>query len=510
MKPRIGEPPGGTLVPQTNPNLSKFDHLVVLMLENRSFDNLLGYLYENDKPQQFVGCSDKVFRGVSGEDFSNPDANKAEVSVAKAPFETPADMCNPSPDPGEGYKHVNNQIYGRSDVPLDIAELRDHPAPMNGFVLDFINAIKAQEGWDGVEPTYAQYRVIMNCFTPEAVPVLSGLAKAYAVSDEWFCSVPSQTFCNRSFFHSGQSHGNVYNSNYVKWQLNDNRTIFDLISAKRGPSSDWRIYWYPQDLVCMTRIIHRALEDAKYDRNLRELDPELHSFKEDCRKGDLAAYTFVQPRLIFNHNDMHPPVSLNPFVDSSVLAGELLIHEVYEAVSTGPKWQRTLLVIIFDEHGGCYDHWPPPLGATPPVENPNYELEEGFRFDRFGVRVPAVFVSPYVAPGTVIRAGGKVPFDHTSMIKTICQRWELEGLTDRDRAAPDFGDVLSLPLDQPRRDRPTFQPREYEPIPEPEAHGGLLSALQKDIFGLAALKKKVERPQLGKIGEALDWFRRSV
>ncbi len=494
-------------MPQTNPNLSKFDHLVVLMLENRSFDNLLGYLYENDKPQQFIGRGNPVFRGVAGQpDLWNPDASNPpqKVYVGKAPCATPADMCNPSPDPGEGYKHVNNQIYGEYEVPLDISRLRD-PARMNGFVRDFIDAIKTQERWDGVEPTYDHYRVIMNCFTPEAVPVMSGLAKAFAVSDEWFCSVPSQTFCNRSFFHSGQSHGNLTNSNYVKWQLNDHVTIFDRLTAKLGPSSAWRIYWDSQDRITFTRIIHRTLEDARYDGNFRELA----HFGEDCGKGDLPAYTFIQPRLIFNHNDMHPPIFLNPFVDSSVLAGELLLHEVYEAVRTGPRWQRTLLVIIFDEHGGCYDHWPPPLGATPPVANPNYDLEEGFRFDRFGLRVPAVFVSPYVGPGTVIRASGAVPFDHTSMIKTICQRWELESLTDRDRAAPDFGDVLSLPLNRPRTEPPAFQPRPYEPISESAAHEGLLSALQKDIFKLAAHKAGTALPGLGKIGEALHWFRRS-
>ena len=270
---------------------------------------------------------------------------------------------------------------------------------MDGFVRDYIDAIKVE----GVEPTRDHYGLIMNCFTPEALPVLTGLAKAFAVSDEWFCSVPSQTFCNRSFFHSGQSHCYIYNSDYIKWQLNDNRTIFDLLTAKLGPGADWRVYWYHRDLVCMTRIIHRTLEDRKYDDNFRDLDPELHSFKEDCGNGDLPAYPFIQPRLIFNHNDMHPPVSLNPFVDSSVLAGELLIHYVYEAVSTGPKWLRTLLVIIFDEHGGCYDHFPPPLGATPPAAKPNYQLEEGFCFDRFGARIPALFISPYVAPGTSLK-----------------------------------------------------------------------------------------------------------
>ncbi len=481
-------------MPDGAASLDRFDHLIVLMMENRSFDNLLGYLYEDDRPAQFIGRGEPEFRGVAGRvDLANPDSGSSPrlVPVGKAPYATPLDMCHPCPDPGEFYRpHVNRQVYGVDVVPPDVSLLPE-PAPMNGFVQDYIRAIKSQEAWDGVEPLYEHYRVIMNCFTPEAAPVLNGLARAFAVSDEWFSSVPSQTFCNRSFAHSGQSRGFVTNSDYIKWRGNTAPTIFERLSGAFPPGDDWRIYWDHQDILPITRLIHPALKHEGYDQHFRSFA----TFAADCASGDLPAYTFIQPRLILNHNDMHPPVVLNPRVQSSVLAGELLISEVYDAVRTGRNWMRTLLVITFDEHGGCYDHWPPPLGAAPPTPSAGYPLEEGFRFDRFGVRVPAIFVSPCVAPGTVIRAPGATPFDHTSLIRTLCLRWGLEALTDRDRAAPDIGAVLTLSGDEARTTTPDIAPRPYVPISEGQAHDGLLSGFQRDLAGLIAdvLGKRLTR-----------------
>jgi phospholipase C len=125
-----------------------------------------------------------------------------------------------------------------------------------------------------------------------------------------------------------------------------------------------------------------------------------------------------------------------------VALGEQLIHDVYEAVRGGPGWAQTLLVITYDEHGGCYDHVAPPAGAIPPDHDAG---EFGFDFSRFGLRVPAVLVSPLIAPGTVFRVpAGSTPLDHTSILKTVQQRWGLPSLTARDAAAPGFGDVLTL------------------------------------------------------------------
>jgi phospholipase C len=118
------------------------------------------------------------------------------------------------------------------------------------------------------------------------------------------------------------------------------------------------------------------------------------------------------------------------------------MHDVYEAVRSGPGWPGTLLVITYDEHGGCFDHVPPPSGAVPPD---NTTGEFGFDFTRFGVRVPTVLISPLVAPGTVFRVpDDSVPLDHTSILKTIEQRWNLPALSARDAAAPGFGNVLAL------------------------------------------------------------------
>jgi phospholipase C len=480
-----------------------FDHVVVLMLENRSFDNLLGYLYEHDAPQRFIGRGEPVFRGVAGRtDLWNEDGREppGRVVVGKAPFATPVDMCHPCPDPGEFYRpHVNHQLYGIDDAPSDVRQLPD-PAPMSGFVQDYVRAVKAQFLLDGVEPAPESIRVIMNCFTPEALPVLSGLARAFAVSDEWFCSVPSQTFCNRSFFHSAQSHGFVTNSDYLKWLHNTAPTIFERLGGGLGPGRDWRVYWDHQDVMPLTRVIHPQLLHTRFDSGFRAFE----RFAGDCASGDLPAYTFIQPRLVFNHNDMHPPVALNPNVHSSTLAAELLIREVYDAVRSGPRWPRSLLVVTFDEHGGCYDHWPPPLGATPPDPSPAYELQDGFGFDRFGVRVPTLFISPYVAPGTVVRAPGGTPFDHTSMISTLCLRWGLEGLTDRDRAAPDFNAVFTLGEPEARLDTPAFEPRPYVPISSADANEALLSGFQKDLAGLIAHHLGGHLPEgVAKVGEFL-------
>jgi phospholipase C len=441
-------------------NLDKIDHVVVLMLENRSLDGMLGYLYEGDAPARFIGDLGEApsFDGVENKTLSNPRP-AGPVAVAKAPFATQLDMCNPYPDPGEEFSpHVNTQLFGE-DPPADPSA----PPPMNGFVRDYLAAIREQSLGDRVI-TEDEYRIIMNCFTPEAVPVLSGLAKAFAVSDRWFASVPSQTFCNRSFFHSGQSNGFVTNSDYVKWERNIAPTILEALSEA---GVGWQVYFDRADIVSLTRAIHKNLRAPAFDDNFRDFS----RFRVDCEAGHLPAYAFIEPRLFLNHNDMHPPVLLNPLIDSSILAGELLVNDVYEALKSNPRtWERTLLVVTFDEHGGCYDHVPPPRATPPglPVDGaPDAPPGGPFSFDRFGVRVPAIFVSPYLDERTVVRSRGAVPFDHTTMIRTICDKWGLPALGARTAAAPSLEPLLTRST--PRTDAPTFTPRAYTPTPLPLA-----------------------------------------
>jgi phospholipase C len=159
---------------------------------------------------------------------------------------------------------VNRQLYGDEVVPQPGQRIPD-PAPMDGFVRDYIRE------WTSDplrRPDHDDYARIMHCFPPEATPVTSGLAQAFAVSDAWFASVPSQTFCNRSFLHSAQSHGFVNNSDYVKWNENDAPTVFDRLTERCGAGRDWRIYWDPEDLVPIG-VRHREVEADDADRSTR-------------------------------------------------------------------------------------------------------------------------------------------------------------------------------------------------------------------------------------------------
>jgi phospholipase C len=470
-------------------NLDKLDHLVVLMLENRSLDSLLGYLYARDRPAYFIGDfgAEPGFDGVAGKDLGNPGPDGREVPVREAPF-APRDMCNPCPDPGETFSpHVNTQLFGEGAPSPE--------APMNGFVLDYLRALRAQLPGDAPF-TEAQYRVIMDCFTPEAVPVLAGLARAYAVSDRWFASVPSQTFCNRSFLHSGQSHGFVTNSDYVKWRDNGAPTVFDQLTKKGVP---WRVYYDESNVASLTWALHSTLRDRVLDDNFRRFS----SFREDCEQDRLAAYTFIEPRLISDHNDMHPPSAYDPLVASSILAGEVLVNDIYEAVRANPEvWRKTLLVITFDEHGGCYDHVSPPA-ATPPVSPPLYPLESGFGFDRFGVRVPAIFISPYIEAGTVVRSGGSVPFDHTTVIRTLAEKHGLAPLGGRDAAAPSLAPLLTRAT--PRTDSVSFTPRPYTPTPPPHAASLVMTLFHQEVCGLLSSALGAEVPDtVREVGHAIS------
>ncbi len=176
----------------------------------------------------------------------------------------------------------------------------------------------------------------------------------------------------------------------------------------------------------------RAAPDSNYGH--------FRDFQERAAEGTLPAYSFLEPDWGAGGNSQHP--------NYDVARGEKLIRDVDHTLRNGPGWNDSLLVITYDEHGGNYDHVPPPWGAVPPDDAAG---EFGFDFTRFGVRVPALLISPRIAKGTVFRAR-RGTIDHTSVLKTIELRWNVEPLTARDKAAPDLGDVLTLAT--PRADDP--------------------------------------------------------
>jgi phospholipase C len=201
-------------------------------------------------------------------------------------------------------------------------------------------------------------------------------------------------------------------------------SIFGLLGSN---NIAWAIYGY--DAEPLTKSTFTDVAAAANGTTGKFSD-----FQAAASGGTLPAFTFLEPSWSSTGNSQHP--------NYDVALGEQLIHDVYEALRGGPGWPQTLLVITYDEHGGCYDHVAPPSGATPPDADTG---EFGFDFTRFGVRVPAVLVSPLIQAGTVFRVpAGSTPIDHTSILKTVQQRWNLPALTARDAAAPSLGGVLTL------------------------------------------------------------------
>jgi phospholipase C len=185
---------------------------------------------------------------------------------------------------------------------------------------------------------------------------------------------------------------------------------------------------------------HDIPQSATLARLWAEIPMHFHHFEDDFARdaaaGKLPAYTFIEPQYFTDTimgkmpNDQHPP--------HNVSHGDALIARVYNAVRSGPGWKNTLLIVTYDEHGGCYDHVPPPAAVPPDDLRP-----DGVIFDRFGVRVPALIISPWVKPGSVLRPAGPTPFDHTSIIATLAKLFRFPPLTKRDAAAPNVLDVLN-------------------------------------------------------------------
>ncbi|WP_159499022.1 alkaline phosphatase family protein [Microbacterium sp. 18062] len=456
-----------------------FDHLVVLMFENRSLDNLLGWLYADSPPS-----GGQTFDGLTAS-RSNTTRDGHEVAAHRYSGPTDEVMSSPRPDPGEEYPHVNTQLFGTvspesnrfrridgMEAPFNAPADGATPA-MSGFLQDYIDTYTADH--DDTEPTADEYSVIMGGFDPQMLPVVSTLARNFAVYDSWHCAVPSQTFCNRSFFHASTSHGyvtNGYDGGYGKWLRKENAapTIFDRLS---DADLDWVVYFDDVTLVSLTGLIHAPVLE-KYFRT--DHFRTMSRFWEDVAAGHLPVYSFIEPRLLYDHNDMHPPVGPLTETDSDgniisgaaisdVRAGEALLHKVYSAVRSssaadGSNAMNTMLLVTFDEHGGTYDHVPPPAATVP--EGLPARTEMDFAFDRLGVRVPAIAISAYTAQGQVIND----PMHHGSVISTLTHKYDLPPLTARDADAPTIDNAITLSTPRDPRDWPTTQPAYVPPNPE--------------------------------------------
>lgn len=391
--------------------LQNLKHIVVVMMENRSFDHLLGSLKSQDSR----------INGLSGTE-NNPDTTNEPAKVqAKAAYQGQLD-----PDPNHAFAAVHQQLFYNTPGP---------PATpsMQGFVRNY---------WEQ-EQNVSHSRQIMNYFKAPDLPVVTTLARSFAVFNGWFSSIPGPTICNRAFAHYGTSFGSVtMNPFEIREPF---LSIYDRMLAGGRTA---KLYYFDQASSTMEVV------------NLLSNQPQVFGtykqFLEDCKAGVLPDYSFLEPNYTDHAgegggellaSDQHP--------DHNVHAGEIFIASIYNAIFDNPDlWKSTLLLIVYDEHGGIYDHVPPPYldsanpdGFTAPATDTGTGAP--FNFDRLGVRVPAILVSPWIPAHTVIAgpedaARGRV-FEHASIPATVTAHFlgAYANRSKREIAAQTFLDFLT-------------------------------------------------------------------
>jgi len=404
--------------PAAATGLKSIEHFIVLMLENRSFDQLLGALK----------ASDPRIAGLTGQEFNYRDPRATQPVPVPV---TPATAYTMPFDPAHEFPDVQVQLYGPSDNVQQPANLPVDPAPMSGFAYSAVGASQSAH-----VPAAAPR--IMECFQPEQVPVMATLAREFALCNFWYSSLPGPTWPNRFFIHAGTSGGltdSPGKEQIVAGFLFENGTIYERL---RQVGEEWRIYHdgFPQAFGLANLQLTYF---APFSRKFRRM-----SFFEEDMKESLPAYVFIEPRYDDGHNYVRGN-SMHPLND--IREGERLVKRVYEGLRGSQHWATSMLIITFDEHGGFYDHLAPPA-ATPTGDDTRYaHADRNFAFDRLGVRVPALVVSPFTRKGTVIGRDPTDPttrFDHTSVLATVEKRYGIKPLTRRDAAAQTLEAALNL------------------------------------------------------------------
>ena len=409
------------MLDKTLPGIQNLQHVVVLMMENRSFDHMLGALHA-----QYPAID-----GLVGNE-TNPDSTNTPVTVSPtAEYQSQLD-----PDPDHHFPAVDLQIFGG----VTTAQNPNRQANMQGFVKSYFNQ----------QHNVAHSHNILNYFTPTMLPALTTLATEFAVYNRWFSSIPGPTLCNRAFAHYGSSFGQV--SMDVFYWNKQYKSIYERLIAAT-PAVSTRLYYYDE--------ASSSLEVVNLLQSQPELFGTFQDFLDACTRNQLPQYSFIEP----NYTDHDAPdgsgelIANDQHPDHDVRAGEQFIATVYNAIRQNPKlWPNTAILVVYDEHGGIYDHVPPPACTpdTPYVAQPAATgTPDAFYFDRLGVRVPAILISPWVARGTVIND----VFEHASIPGTITEFFipqYSDPRSPREIAANTFLNALSLPTMRADSDCPTF------------------------------------------------------
>ena len=399
--------------------LQAIQNIVVLMMENRSFDHLLGSLRSINP----------TIAGITGKE-SNFPAPPGPLPPA-IPVRPATSFAMPY-DPGHEFDDVQVQLYGPQRTQVEAA-------PMSGFVCAALTPPTP-----GATPqTAADAARVMECFSPIQVPVMAALAQEFALFNGWFSSLPGPTWPNRFFVHAGTSGGLTESpgtADVIRGFSFDGGTIYDALEKRE---IGWRIY---HDGLPQTAGIQSLR--LEYVDPLTENFREMEHFAADVGSNSLPPYTFIEPNYDTGHNYQRGN-SMHPLND--IRKGEALVKQVYETLRASSYWNKVMLIVTFDEHGGFYDHVSPP--ATVPTGDDYRYATAGrtFAFNRLGVRVPSLVVSAYTQRNTVIGTGTLDDpnfFDHSSVIATAALRFGLVPLTGRDAKANTLD--VALNLDVPR------------------------------------------------------------
>lgn len=439
-------------------------HIVLLMQENRAFDHMCGF---------FPGVDGLTGKESNPKDTTDPHSDVVYVN-------------NTSPymgsfDPSHGTGPTTQKIFGKA------GEAEQKEPKMDGFY----------------EYEYAHHgdvaSEVMNMFTPDRVPITKALADEFVLFDRFFCSHPGPTWPNRLFQLLGTSAGCTETSETHKGlnPLYGGKTIFDSV---KEAGFDWRFYY--ADAPLELAVVRGVAAHPGKVKGWKQ-------FHKDIAEGALPAFSWVNPRWFANTttgqgaNDDHP--------DHDVRLGQELMKEVYEALRASPKWNETLFIVTYDEHGGYYDHVPTPMNVPAPDDTP--AQKGGFDYTRLGVRIPVLAISPWLPKGHVEgRAQGpesNSEYDATSILSTTKDLLGLEGfLTKRDAWAGSFSHLFSL--QEPRTDCPMTLPEAPQfPL------GGMAQALQEAAHPINGLQRrmidsfafhaKMDASHLKTQGEAGEW-----
>jgi phospholipase C len=401
--------------PLARGRLANIDHIVVLMMENRSFDHMLGYLSKHRGRRDVEGLHGGEKNAYNGRDY--PSFPLTGTVFLESP-------C---------HRHdcVVHQV--NSDK-------------LDGFVESFAKHYKNED----VDPGK-----VMGYYTAAQVPVYDILAREFLICQRWFAAHPGPTFPNRFFTLTGRlnrdangrfqfdnPHGNNFTPVFTK-------SLFDHLTEH---AVSWHYYEHG---YCFLRMFERYTSDNEYIVDAR--DP-VRGFFASAHAGTLPSVSFIDPDFI----DVPPGNDDGPPAD--IAAGQRLVAEIVRAVIEGPSWNKTLLVITYDEHGGFYDHVVPP--AAIPVS----------AITKYGVRVPTFVISPWVDRGKV----SNILFDHTSIAKTIARCFMSANPPDMGERMAGANDLSKVLRSTRREDKPRIPLPPAPPAPSPAVARRAQLELQDD------------------------------